>query len=358
MSTKIRGVIRFVSEVLLIVGVTLFAVLPVSCKITETGIHVLNGDYVCPKMENFSVVDERRIKLDFSEPVKLKSFEVFTENEKSIKSGCEVGEAGKEIFIELDEQMEIGKRYELFGVVKDEYGNTLTFEVPFLGYNGRVPKLIMTEIQTVTVSSRTKVEVENDWYKNEFIEFLALTDGNLSGVEVISSYDGEDRGFLLPPVEVKQGEIFIVHLRNKGNGCVSETGENLNLATAPYSMDGVRDFWTADERTAIGNKTDIVIIKDSGTNEILDGLLFCESKYEQWPSKQSVYVKDLCEAGICNSEEIEIAFAGDVLGNTKTLQRMNAKSVLDEFKKNKECHYPLAFCKEDWSVDSHTAGSL
>lgn len=358
MSTKIRGMICFCFETMLIVGITLFAVLPMSCKITESGIHVLNGDYVCPKIQKFYLEDSKTLKLDFSEPVKLKSYNVFSDSETSLKAKELICENEKEIAIRLDEEMIIGKNYELYGVVKDEYGNSLTFEIPFLGFNGNVPKLMITEIQTTTVSSRTKFETENDFYKNEFLEFVALTDGNLSGIELVSAYDGYERTFVMPALEVHKGEVVVIHMRKKGNGCVNEIGEDLNLATAPYSRDGVRDFWIDDERTAIGNKTDILILWNSDNHVVLDAVMYCESKYSEWPAKEQEYLKYIEDAGIFESIEVTSAINGDSLGSTKTLQRINANEILKKFLIDENCEYPVKNDKLFWSIDVNSAGVL
>ena len=47
----------------------------------------------------------------------------------------------------MEESCEIGAHYELYGCVSDKIGNSLTFCVPFTGYNFFVPKLIMSELQ-------------------------------------------------------------------------------------------------------------------------------------------------------------------------------------------------------------------
>lgn len=358
MRTKIRSFFVFWLETAMIVTVTLLGVLPVSCKVTETGIRMINGDYVCPKLISYYVEDSKTVRLVFSEPVDLKSHVVFSKEELKINSELCVKEKSNEVCVKLESEMCIGEKYQLLGVVKDEYGNSLTFELPFTGYNERVPKLLITEIQTVTVSSRTKKEIEEDLYKNEFVEFLALSDGNLSGIELVSAYDGEDRIFEMPVVEVHQGEVVTVHLRNKGKGCLSELGDNLNLAFAPYSKDGVRDLWTVSSETALGNKTDVVYLRNSANGKVLDALLYCESKYEQWSGKYYDYVKIVEDCNIYDSVDCTDVINGDVLGKTKTLQRMNAKKVLNEFVKNGDSAYPVKNDKSYWEMADNTAGSL
>lgn len=358
MSTKIRNVFLFCFETLMIIGITLLCVLPFSCKVTESGIKILDGDYVCPKLLYYNVMDSKNVKIGFSEPVVLKSHVVFTDSEKRIPTSVLSDEFKKDVTIIFDKEMIVGEEYQFVGVVKDEFGNSLTLELPFTGYNPRVPKLIITEIQTVTVSSRTKAEIENDMYKNEFIEFVALSDGNLSGIDLFSVYDGEDRIFNFPAVEVKKGEVFLVHFRNKGNGCTNEDSDNLSLATAPYSKNGVRDFWIDNPDTALGNKTDVILLRNTANGKILDALVYSESKYEDWASKFEDYIYTLSKTNIYDSLSCCDVINGDEMGKTKTLQRTNAKEILREFIENEDSEYPVRNEVSAWVVTDNSAGSL
>lgn len=358
MSTKIRNVFLFCFETLMIIGITLLCVLPFSCKVTESGIKILDGDYVCPKLLYYNVMDSKNVKIGFSEPVVLKSHVVSTDSEKRIPTSVLSDEFKKDVTIIFDKEMIVGEEYQFVGVVKDEFGNSLTLELPFTGYNPRVPKLIITEIQTVTVSSRTKAEIENDMYKNEFIEFVALSDGNLSGIDLFSVYDGEDRIFNFPAVEVKKGEVFLVHFRNKGNGCTNEDSDNLSLATAPYSKNGVRDFWIDNPDTALGNKTDVILLRNTANGKILDALVYSESKYEDWASKFEDYIYTLSKTNIYDSLSCCDVINGDEMGKTKTLQRTNAKEILREFIENEDSEYPVRNEVSAWVVTDNSAGSL
>lgn len=358
MSTKIRNVFLFCFETLMIIGITLLCVLPFSCKVTESGIKILDGDYVCPKLLYYNVMDSKNVRIGFSEPVALKSHVVSTDSEKRIPTSILSDEFKKDVTIIFDKEMIVGKEYQFVGVVKDEFGNSLTLELPFTGYNPRVPKLIMTEIQTVTVTSRTKTETEKDMYKNEFIEFVALSDGNLSGIDLFSVYDGEDRIFNFPAVEVKKGEVFLVHFRNKGNGCYNEDSDNLSLATAPYSKNGVRDFWIDNPDTALGNKTDVILLRNTANGKILDALVYSESKYEDWASKFEDYIYTLSKTNIYDSLRCCDVINGDEMGKTKTLQRTNAKEILREFIENEDSEYPVRNEVSAWVVTDNSAGSL
>lgn len=358
MSVKVRNILLFWLETLMIFAILVLAVLPFSCKVTESGIKIMDGDYVCPKLLSYCVEDARTLKINFSEKVELKSHVICDEKKSELKSDVVSDMKTDVICLKLHDASVIGNNYSLLGVVKDEYGNSLTFELPFKGFNERVPSLIMTEIQTTTISSQKKDEAAGGFYRTEFVELLALTDGNLSGIELVSANDGEDRRFELPPVEVKQGEVIVVHLRNKGNGCINEDGDNLSLANAPYSTNGVRDLWTSSTDPAIGNKTDVVFLRNTANGDLLDALLFCDSKYDLWPSKFERYVNIVKDASIFESTKCSDVIIGDDLAKTTTLQRINAKTILEDFKKNKKSVYPVKNSAKDWQMKDNTAGYL
>ena len=75
-NTKLKEMLLVLGETLLIAGITIAAVMPVSCKITEQGIKVLGGDYVPPVLNNFLVENENTVSLTFSEKVEITGYVV------------------------------------------------------------------------------------------------------------------------------------------------------------------------------------------------------------------------------------------------------------------------------------------
>lgn len=356
MSVKVRNYLMFILETAVIVIVTLIGVLPVSCKLTESGVTLLDGDYDFPKLTAFSVEDESSLKLVFSEQVQLVSGSVSVDENVSIDSNIFYDSTKTVVTVELEEKMIIGASYQMLGTVKDLYGNTLTFSIPFLGYNGNVPMVLITEVQSESVSSRTKTEKENDFYRNEYVEFVALSDGNLCGLELVSAYDGNERSYVFPDVNVKSGEVFVVHLRKRGNGCENETGENLSIANTSYTTAGVRDLWSNDEQTALGNKTDVVVLRNSANGKVLDCLVYKESKQETIPDSMINYVDELERQNIINKEE-DFCFESDSKTQSTTYIRKGVISLIDSAKKQ-DFEYPVKFDKSKWTVDKASPGTL
>ena len=381
-NTKLKEMLVVVGEAFLIAGITIAAVMPVSCKITEQGIKVVSGDYVPPVLNNFIVKDESTVSLTFSEKVEITGYvvaiatdDLFGSEEHSSTidlspalervSGvygtvpCNVvyDEEEPEIQFVLEQQMEIGQLYQLYAQVRDSVGNTLTLAVPFTGFNSRVPELMITEIQTESVS-QNKAEKTSGTYRNEFVELLVLKSGNLAGLELCSGYDGETKKYVFPAIEVTAGEIFVVHMRNRGNGCISEEGDDLTLATASYTSPEIRDLWTDIETTTLGNKTDIIIVRNRSDNRLLDAVMFRASSVEAWTKTMLDYSQLLDESEIYESGNIENAFIADSLTTTKTLHRTNAAEYQQKLLEGDVLEFPIASSHEFWDISDPSPGSL
>ncbi|MCQ2575105.1 MAG: hypothetical protein MJ162_00075 [Treponema sp.] len=386
LSPVARRYLVLVGEVLFIVGITLFALCPFSCRVSAEGIKVIGGDYVPPVLESFTVINENTLRLVFSEKVSingsiislvadpfLASSEKHSVTEelspslavaaglsspKIIESLVEYSGDGKIVTFRLLDGTEIGEMYELYGVVSDCIGNTLTFAVPFYGFNSRVPRIIMTEIQSVSVSSQNSKEKLSDTYRNEFVEFLALSDGNLCGLELLSGYDGEEKKFVFPRVEVKAGEVFVVHMRNRGNGCISELGDELNLAYSSYTSDTVRDLWSDISSTTIGNKTDVLIIRNQADNSVIDAVMYHDDGVNGWSKNMPEYALMAVDAGIYENDLIESGSLVSDKSDTKTISRINAKELQEKVLKGINVEFPVKVNSESWIVSSENAGTL
>ena len=383
-NTKLKEMLVVVGEAFLIAGITIAAVMPVSCKITEQGIKIVSGDYVPPVLNNFVVKDESSVSLTFSEKVEITGYivaiatdDLFGSEEHSSTidlspalervSGvygtvpCSVvyDDEETEILFVLEQQMEIGQLYQLYAQVRDSVGNTLTLAVPFTGFNSRVPELMITEIQTESVS-QNKAEKTSGTYRNEFVELLVLKSGNLAGLELCSGYDGEAKKYVFPAIEVTAGEVFVVHMRNRGNGCISEEGDDLTLATASYTSPEIRDLWTDIETTTLGNKTDIIIVRNRSDNRLLDAVMFCASSVEAWTKTMLDYSQLLDEAQIYDSGNIENAFIADSLTTTKTLHRTDAAtwqtSLLED--PSLPLDFPIPSSPDLWIISDPSPGLL
>lgn len=374
-----KEILLVLFQSVLLVFVVMFSVIPVSCKVSEEGIEIIGGDYENPCLQNVTVLDSSRVELQFSDSVGVrdvvvsKSIKGISDSDEHSESFClspslaaacgeyghinvntNISNDGKTLTFILDSETEIGTKYEVFGTVEDYVGNSLTFCVPFLGYNSSVPKMIITEAQIKYGSGTLKGE---KIYRAEFIELLALEDGNLSGLELLSASDGEDKKFVLPAVNVKKGEIILVHPRTKGEGCINENGDNLNLATAPHSKDGIRDLWSESESSFYNDSTDVIYLRNSVDNSIADALLYAKEDATEWGKNVLPVVNKIFESGICESNDISNATTSEKVSPLKSITRNNAKELL-KHSENYESEFPFKFDNAAWSVCTATPGEL
>lgn len=375
---KWSSLLILLAQTVFLSSITVFCVLPSSCKVTEEGVIFVGGDYSSPILEEITVLDERNVQICFSEKVKLISY-IVSEQIKDISDSSEhsatlelspaikaasggygrietdysISEDGCVITYTAVESYEIGKDYEIFGTVEDKAGNSLTFCVPFRGYNSKLPKLVMTEVQI------KYKKYKEDAFRCEFVEFLALSDGNLSGLELVSAADGDNKKYVFPPENVREGEIFLVHLRSAGSGCITET-DDLNASTALYSGKNVRDLWSENTKARLSDNSDIIVIRNSVDGKIFDAFMYATEDALEWGKGMTSFAEAAAEAGIYESSDVGDAEVNSGLGSVaaKSFCRNDAKELLQMVQNGEEIEYPVSQKTENWVIKNVTPGTL
>lgn len=337
------------AEILSIVFFVLMWFYPVSCKVNEEGIKIVPVEESSPEINEYSVNSSDNISVYFSKKVSVVESKIFDEEEdfshEVISQNPEESENLWKIDFVLNKPLKAGKNYELYGIVEDETGNTLTFSLPVSGYNERIPSLRITEVRPMYAKTSKSVTVDGekskiDVFKAEFIEFEVLSDGNLCSVEIVSAYDGEEKNLMLPDVEVKQGEIVVVHLRlcEGETGGISELEDDITLSTGYYSSDFARDIWFSNSDSHLGDKQDVVFLRDSQTGKILDAVLYSLQAELSWKNdsmKSAIdEIKNQEKWNFINEEDIySMENAYDVTGitNTKSFYRIKEESAPDSW---------------------------
>lgn len=366
-----------ISQTFFITAITSFAVLPISCKVTSQGIQIIGGNYTIPQLNEVEVVDDKTVVLRFSEEVSVKNLVVSpflegisnsteisqteelsealksaTDKNESLECCVEFENENKDAKIIMNENTKIGKKYEIYGVVEDKIGNSLTFCVPFSGFNSKIPKLLITEVHP-SMASQTADDKSKNIRRLEYVKILALTDGNLSGLKFCSGAYGEEKGYEFPAVDVKQGESFLLHLRTWGDGCISEEGDDLSLAYSRYTSENYRDLWTNSTTKCIGDKKDILVIKNSITNELCDAFMYSDGSAESWSNflktNYSLY-EDFSK--IYENVGIENAFSSVGVGTTKVFVRTDAENILLQAKSNENFEYPIKNSSTFWKIST------
>jgi len=376
---KIKELGLIILQTLLLTGIVFFCVMPFSCKVSTEGIEIVGGDYSAPELCEMKVVDDRTIAVYFSEEVNINNViisprisgisdsEVHSESMAlSPALAAASGEYGKIdtevsysedktcVTFNLLQPTEIGKEYEVFGVVEDKIGNTLTFTAPFAGYNSSIPKMIMTEVQIKYGKGSSGGEAV---YRSEFIELLALEEGNLIGLELFSASDGDKKKYQFPNIEVRKGEIILVHLRTAGEGCINES-DNLDSATAPHSKNGIRDLWDENTSSRLNDSSDVIVLRNRVDGSVMDGIMYGALDAVEWKKGVADYAVELQACGIYPSWEISAASSSKGCTTLRSLVRQNSKEIQDAVMNDEEIEYPVPVDCDTWQVEPVSPGVL
>ena len=355
----------------------LFALCPVSCKVTDEGLQLLRGDYTAPVLESYAAKSERHVTLSFSERVTItgavisrsadfSSGQTLSEQGKispilkaasgesgGIPVSVSYDDGGRSVIAESSQVLEAGTHYELYGEARDENGNSLTFYVPFVGFNGRMPKIVISGIHPQFASASGGGDA-----KCEFVELYALTGGNAAGLTLQSAADGKDRAFTLPAAEIKSGETVIVHLRTKGEGCVSETGSDLSLSSGWYTSSEIRDIWAPNEKACLGDKEDVLMLVNSFTGDVLDAVLYAPADGAAWSSETvKAAAREAVAKGFWKSDlPSDVASSADLTAS-KMLKRSGCIALGRELE-NGTLGGIASHAKENWRVEKIVKGAV
>ena len=160
----------------------------------------------------------------------------------------------------------IGEAFVLRGTVSDTAHSVLDFALPFEGVNTNPAKLRITEIRPLYSSKP----------KSEFIEFIVMESGNLSGITITNVGDKQAPHYHFPAAEVSAGETVVYHWRSVEEGIRDElTAKTISGGT--QACPAARDFW--GPYTSIPKRNANVILIKAGVNgDIQDAILYCTEK--------------------------------------------------------------------------------
>jgi hypothetical protein len=217
-------------------------------------------------------ISPTEIAFQFSRPVTVASLRFDPEVQ------VETINDGALVTVTLTESLTGGARLTADMLVKDDVGNTLSVLVPFRSRNDDMPSLAVTEIRTEY--SKPKVE---------FVEFKALSAGNIGGLRMYLAETGPDEPFFeFPPAQVAKGEYIVVHLRSLDGFGIDETGAD--LSASPYTKDNeaqtdARDFWFPEAKKHLQKKAGAVYFLDQD-DAVLDALMWSENPDPWWSDEK------------------------------------------------------------------------
>ena len=265
----------------IVVAGALLCICHASCQLTSQGIQALGAEE-SPQITGVSILNASSIEVDFSKPVSVQSASVSrlgSEERASIDLAAQNPIAAKAVMSNdgrvavyvFEKEAELGERYQLFSEIKDARGNSLTFALPFDGYNERLPYCVLSEVQPKASSSKK----EGD--EAPYVIIRALEDGNLFGLDLVCAK--KQKTYPLPKVEVKAGEEVILHLRKTKDteACQSELGSRLSLAKTRRSSSSKRDLFF-DQGVPLDDMNDALYLRDRNSNKAMDALSYFSVK--------------------------------------------------------------------------------
>ena len=266
-----------------IVAGSLVCIFHSSCQLTSQGIQTLGAEE-SPNIVSVAILDSKTIKVDFSKEVSAQmglvselaqgqeaSLDTIAKN--PIKAQATSCQQGKSILYVFEKSARLGERYQLFSQINDCRGNSLTFAIPFDGFNDRLPLCALVEVQPETRSATKSSPAESP-----YVIIQALQDGNLFGLEL---YCAQNKAvYQIPPVEARAGQKIALHLKHTSDpsACVSELESNLALAKTARASASWRDLYFDIGPKGMSASNDAIFLRDKNSSKIMDALAYCSIK--------------------------------------------------------------------------------
>ncbi len=346
---ELKKILRAFFMTLTLCSVVIFtAAMPLSCRMSEEGVELVTVETQPPEILSFYAEDNSNLVLICSQKIEIEKVQVEAEDGSYFEENTahQYSQDSSQVNFTLKEPAKRGINYTLSGSLKDDGGNQLTFKLPFSGINESPARLLLSEVRTTHSSSGGEIK------KAEYVEFYVLKGGNTLGLEVVSGSDGEDKKYVFPDMEVCTGEYIVVHYRTVKDGlCISETGSDLTLSTATDSS-ASRDLWIENTESAIGDN-DVIILRDSGRNTIIDAVLFCASGKEKWYYKEQTNLAAAAFAGGVWEDGSDVTYAtcSDNITLLRTLNRLNIDKIIEANPADSITEDTvIKACKDDWAV--------
>jgi hypothetical protein len=271
---------------------------------------------------NCKAVSENEIEFEFSHPVTVKSLR--------FEPALEIASVqdGNIVRVKLEANPSPGVQIIADLVAEDKNRNSINVLVPFRARNNRMPALVINELCTeyTTVAAGRKPE---------FIEFKMKSAGNLGAMRVVilgNTNASRRTVFEFMPVEVKEGEYVVLHLRTVDESNVNEYGDDLSLSGGVNASPTARDFWIPGNSKLIHKAASVVYVLDQDDN-VLDAVMISATPDAWWNRDYFAEAATfLFEKGAWKSPEGKIGSPADAVNsNTTTGTRTICR---DETKEN------------------------
>jgi hypothetical protein len=275
-----------------------------SCSTGDTASAVskiFGGSSQAPVFLNCRAVSEDEVEFEFSHPVTVKSL--------SFEPALEVAsiEDGVIVKVKLEGNLPPGLQYTADLLAEDADRNTINVLVPFRSRNNNMPKLVINELCTEYYNATAGK-------KTEFIEFRMKSAGNLGAMRVFihgNTKAAKQTIYEFLPVEVKEDELVVLHLRTYYETCIDEYGVSLEESTAIDSSPNARDFWMPGDNKLMHKAATAVYVLDQD-GRVLDAVMISATANSWWEQDYLAEAAEfLFQQGAWKSTDGKIASPAD-----------------------------------------------
>ncbi len=217
-------------------------------------------DLFPPVITNILPIDENTIKLDFNESVVPEEIPVLAPELGNLTCTPE----GNSLILNCTVPQQAGTRYVINAEVSDETGNSMSFLMPFYGFNPNLPELLLNEF--TTQGSTTHPDI---------VEILITGGGNTAGLWIVEGTTGyPEESICLPPCDVYSGDYILIHFKPQGiPEETDEDGDDLSASEGYDSSPDARDFWVPGGDGLSGNNGVIAVYEAPG-GRLIDAVMY------------------------------------------------------------------------------------
>jgi len=245
-----------------------------SCSTPESvSARIFGGSSQTLIFESCRAVSEDEFEFVFSSPVTVKSVSFYPYLQIAFI------ENGSSVRITLEESPQPGTMITVDLLAEDEKKNTINVLASLRSRNNRMPNLLINEVCTEYSNAAAG-------RKAEFIELKMKSDGNLGAMRLVingNTNAAMQTIYEFAPVEVKEGDYVVLHLRAYDPASRDELGSDLSESGGMNSSPTARDFWVPGTAKLI-HKTSFIYLIDQDDN-VINALVISE-KPDSWWDKE------------------------------------------------------------------------
>lgn len=226
------------------------------------------GDTSPPALVSWRLDASTALTIIFDEAVSALAQDFFLRDgaEPEPVGDCRPGDTPDSVVVTLSRAPEPGRPVMLDGSVADGKGNSVTFSLPFWGFNPTPARLMLNEIISQGSSSRP-----------DLVEFRVLDGGNLAGLCFLvgSVLDYEHR-YVFPNRVVEPGDYVVLHMKPLGNPLELDELQAKDQSAGVDANPEAWDFWYRGDGGGLPGTNGVLSLASSPYGSYQDALLYSD----------------------------------------------------------------------------------